>query len=193
MIKNLVTKKYRKSALVKFSLFKDYFTKNASIIDVGTGSGHFALLLQEKSYEIQSVDVVDKTNGATITPKIYDGKKLPFESNLFDVAMLITVLHHCPNPETVFKEVVRISKNRIFILEDVYSNRIMKYLTWFADSIANFEFIGHPHTNKSEVEWEALFKEYRLNLIHKNKVKTLMIFTQVVYVLEKNCVYIEPH
>lgn len=185
MIKNLFIKKDKKRALVKFSLFKDYLTKNASVLDVGTGSGQFAELLQEKGCQMQAVDVVDKTNATKIIPKIYNGVKLPFEDNQFEVSMLITVLHHCPNPENVFKEAVRVSKNRIFILEDVYSNLLMKYLTWFADSIANFEFIGHPHTNKSETEWENLFKENKLTLIHKKKVKALLIFTQVVYVLEK--------
>jgi ubiquinone/menaquinone biosynthesis C-methylase UbiE len=185
MFKNIRINKDRKRALVKFSLFSDYLSANQTILDVGTGSGQFAQLLQEKEFQIQAVDIVDKTNATLNTPRIYDGKKFPFESNSFEVGMLITVLHHCPKPEKVFEEVVRVSSKRIFILEDVYSNTLMKYLTWFADSIANFEFIGHPHTNKSETEWEALFKENKLTLIHKRKVKVLFIFTQVVYVLEK--------
>lgn len=185
MFKKIRTKKDRKRALLKFSLFKDYLPKNATIIDVGTGSGQFAQLLQEKKFQIQAVDVVDKTNASKITPKIYDGQKLPFETNCFDVGMLITVLHHCPKPEIVFQEVVRVSRKRIFILEDVYSNFIMKHLTWFADSLANFEFIGHPHTNKSEKKWEKLFKKHKLDLLHKRKIRVLFIFTQVLYVLEK--------
>lgn len=186
MFKNIRIKKDRNRALTKFSIFKDYLPKNASILDVGTGSGQFAQLLHEKGFQIQAVDIVDKTNSNKITPSIYDGEKLSFKSNRFDVGMLITVLHHCPKPEIVFEEVMRVSGKRIFILEDVYNNPVMKYLTWFADSIVNFEFMGHPHTNKSEADWEKLFKEHRLNIIHKKKVKVLFIFTQVAYVLEKD-------
>ena len=103
----------------------------------------------------------------------------------FDISMLITVLHHCPQPEDVFAEAVRVSKDKIFVLEDVYSNWLMKRFTWFMDSLMNLEFIGHPHTNKSEYEWEKLFDLHHLKLIYKKKVKILFIFTQVVYVLEK--------
>lgn len=185
MFKNLFLKKDKKRAQIKFSLFNNFLTSNASIIDVGTGSGQFAQLLQEKGFTMQAVDVVNKTNASTIIPKIYDGTTLPFENNSFDIGMLITVLHHCPQPEIVFQETVRVSKKRIFVLEDVYTNLVMKYATWFADSIANFEFFGHPHTNKSEAEWEALFKAHQLKVVHKKRVKLLFIFRQVAYVLEK--------
>lgn len=176
----------KKRAVVKHELFKDFIPNNSSIIDVGTGSGQFAALLQNKGHKITAVDVVNKTNTNEIAPVIYDGKTLPFQPNAFNIGMLITVLHHCPNPELVFNEVVKVSKDKIFVLEDVYNNLFMKYLTWFADSLANFEFIGHPHTNKSEKAWEALFNNHNLKIIHKKKVKIMVIFTQVVYVLEKH-------
>lgn len=185
LFKNIRIKKDRKRALIKFSLFEKYIPKNASIVDVGTGSGQFAQLLKEKKYAVEAVDIIDKTNASEITPLIYDGKQLPYENNHFEVGMLITVLHHCPYPDKIFEEVLRVSAKRIFILEDVYNNSLMKYLTWFADSVANFEFIGHPHTNKSEKDWEKLFDKHNLILLHKNKVKVFFIFTQVVYVLEK--------
>lgn len=175
----------KKRALVKYNLFSQFIPSKSSIIDVGTGSGQFAALLQEKGFEVTAVDVVNKSNSDQIVPIIYDGKKLPFKANSFNIGMLITVLHHCQNPELVFKEVCKISKDRIFVLEDVYNNLFMKYLTWLADSIANFEFIGHPHTNKSEKDWEILFSNLNLSLIYKKKVKILLLFTQVVYVLEK--------
>lgn len=185
MLRNFKIKKDQERSKVKYALFEKYFTKNARIIDVGTGSGQFAQLIKDKDFEIQAVDVVNKTNASSITPIIYNGRTLPFENNSFDISMLITVLHHCPNPENIFKEAVRVSKSRIFVLEDVYSNKLMKYLTWGMDSLMNLEFFNHPHTNKSEEEWEALFKENKLLLIYKKKVKVLFIFTQVVYVLDK--------
>lgn len=185
MFKKLRITKDQKRAQVKYALFKNYFTENSRILDIGTGSGQFSQLLIDKGFEIQAVDVVNKTNASSITPILYNGRTLPFENNSFDCSMLITVLHHCPNPEMVFKEAVRVSKSRIFVLEDVYSNKLMKYLTWGMDSLMNLEFFGHPHTNKSEAEWEALFMENNLTVIHKKRVKLLFIFTQVVYVLEK--------
>ncbi|MEX0996550.1 MAG: class I SAM-dependent methyltransferase [Flavobacteriaceae bacterium] len=185
MIKKIRIQKDWKRAQTKKELFQEYLLPKSSIIDIGTGSGQFSLVLKENGHQVTSVDVKDKTNTNLITPTVYDGEKLPFDNNSFDISMLITVMHHCPNPENVFEEAVRVSKNRIFVLEDVYSNLVMKYLTWWMDSLMNLEFFGHPHTNKSERVWEALFKENNLKIIHKKKTKLLLIFTQIVYVLDK--------
>ncbi len=185
MINKFRILKDQKRAQTKKDLFKEYVPTHSKIIDIGAGSGQFSLSLKEEGHQVNAVDIKDRTNTEFIHPVVYDGTKLPFENNSFDISMLITVLHHCPHPEIVFKEAVRVSKNRIFVLEDVYSNKLMKYLTWGMDSLANLEFFGHPHTNKSETEWEALFMENNLTVIHKRRVKVLFIFTQVVYVLEK--------
>jgi ubiquinone/menaquinone biosynthesis C-methylase UbiE len=36
-------------------------------------------------------------------PVLYDGKKMPFKDNVFDAALLITVLHHTPDPESIVR------------------------------------------------------------------------------------------
>jgi ubiquinone/menaquinone biosynthesis C-methylase UbiE len=185
LIKTFLKIKDKKRAVTKLRLFENFIPKKASIVDIGAGSGQFSLLLQKASYAVSSVDIKDKTNTQNINLIHYDGSTLPFPPACFDVSMLITVLHHCPNPERVFKEAVRVSKNRIFILEDVYSNMVMKYLTWAMDSLVNLEFFSHPHTNKSEKEWEILFSKNDVQVLHKQKLKVLFIFAQVLYILEK--------
>ena len=185
MLKKFKIKKDQERAAVKFKLYKDYLLKNSHIVDIGTGSGQFSTVLQDKGYNVTAVDIIDKTNTNDITPVVYDGQQLPFQNENFDISMLITVLHHCPKPEQVFAEAVRVSRKRVFILEDVYSNWVMKHLTWFMDSLMNLEFTGHPHSNKSEAEWENLFNKHNLKVVYKKKVKILLIFTQVVYALDK--------
>lgn len=169
----------------KSELIGGFLNDSKTILDIGTGSGGFAYFLSQKNFKVTPVDVVDKTVQNHIDPIIYDGLHLPFEDKSFDASMLITVLHHCPNPEQVFAEAVRVSKTKIIVLEDVYSNKIMKRLTWFMDSLVNMEFRGHPHSNKSDAQWEALFKKHNLKVKKKTKTKVLAIFTQVMYHLEK--------
>lgn len=185
MIHTILKIKDKQRAKTKNKLFGKFIPKNSKIIDIGTGSGQYSLMLKNAGHTITSVDIKDRTNTKFITPILYDGKKLPFEDNSFDVSLLITVLHHCPDPDIVFKEALRVSKKRIVILEDVYSNHLMKYLTWGMDRLVNLEFFGHPHTNKSEEEWENLFEANGLTIIHKQKLKVLFIFSQVLYVLDK--------
>jgi ubiquinone/menaquinone biosynthesis C-methylase UbiE len=169
----------------KAKLIGNFLKSSKSIIDIGAGSGGLANYLKYKGFDVIPVDVVDKNLYNNLSPVIYDGKHLPFEDEAFDVSMLITVLHHCHYPEQVFSEAVRVSKRKLIILEDVYSNAIMKHLTWFMDSLVNMEFKGHPHTNKSEAEWETLFRRHNLKVKKKTKTKILIFFTQVMYHLEK--------
>lgn len=169
----------------KAKLIGNFLNQSHTILDIGTGSGGLANYLMQNNFRVTTVDVVDKTVHSHITPIIYDGLHLPFEDKSFDTSMLITVLHHCPNPEQVFSEGVRVSKKKIIVLEDVYSNWLMKQLTWFMDSLVNIEFKGHPHSNKSEAQWEALFQKHNLEVKKKTKTKVLAIFIQVMYHLEK--------
>lgn len=169
----------------KVRLIEAILIETRTIIDIGTGSGGLANYFIQQNFEVTAVDVLDKTVYKNITPILYHGSHLPFETESFDASMLITVLHHCPNPEQVLAEAVRVSKKKIVVLEDVYSSWLMKHLTWFMDSLVNWEFKGHPHSNKSEAQWEAVFDAHNLKIKKKTKTNVLVIFTQVMYHLEK--------
>ena len=108
MLKFLKIKKDQDRAKTKFNLFKEFIDDKFKIIDIGSGSGQFSLELQNKNHEVTAVDIKDKTNTKAITSVIYDGVKLPFDDNQFDISMLITVLHHCPQPDDEFTEAVRV-------------------------------------------------------------------------------------
>ena len=84
----------------------------------------------------------------------------------------------------VIKEALRVA-DELIIIEDVYTNQLHKYLTFFTDSLFNFEFIGHPHSNKTETEWEKLFKNLKLKIKDKRKDKVLKFYNQVTYYLSK--------
>jgi ubiquinone/menaquinone biosynthesis C-methylase UbiE len=177
--------KDKRRTISKAKLIGDFLNRSTTVLDIGTGSGSFANYLMQNNFKVTPVDVVNKTTQSQIEPIIYDGLHLPFEDKSFDASMLITVLHHCPDPNLVFAEAVRVSKKKILVLEDVYSSWLMKHLTWFMDSLVNMEFKGHPHSNKSEVQWEDLFQKHNLRVQKKTKTKVLAIFTQVMYHLEK--------
>ncbi|MCH2440074.1 MAG: class I SAM-dependent methyltransferase [Candidatus Poseidoniia archaeon] len=42
-----------------------------------------------------------------LDPVIFDGKQIPFEDDAFDLAIVLTVLHHTSNPEEVLREAMR--------------------------------------------------------------------------------------
>ena len=182
MIKALLKKKDLHRARLKLKLMESHLIPGLKILDLGTGSGALAELLRLRGCTVTGVDVDNKvTFGAD--PLIYDGKNLPFPNDSFNGVLLITVLHHCPNPERVFEEAVRVASDKVFVLEDVYDNQTMEFFTKAADSLVNFEFTGHPHSNKTVSGWEALFKKSRLKILEKKSLRLMGIFKQQWYVL----------
>lgn len=157
-------------------------TKN-SIIDIGAGTCHIADLLIQKGYKVSPVDVVNLSFSPKTSPIIYDGIKLPFKNKNFDTAILITVLHHTKNPETILAEASRVAR-QVIVIEDIYKNPLHKRLTHFLDSLLNLEFKDHPHTNKTDEQWQQLFTKMNLQLVSVSYAKSYFIMYHSIYILE---------
>jgi len=163
---------------------KRYITTETSILDIGCGGCKISKYLKESGYKVIPIDVKDKSKIKTISPKIFDGKKLPFKNNSFDVSIIIAVLHHTKNPEDLLEEAARVS-DCIIVMEDIYTNILKKYLTYFIDSLVNFEFFNHPHMNKSDREWKRIFEEQNLKLIKAEYGNIWGVFSEAFYCLKK--------
>lgn len=161
-----------------------YLTTKDRILDIGSGSCRVCYYLQQKGFSITALDIKNKSQVSSISPIIYDGKKLPFSDNSFDVSLLITVLHHTQDPVTVLKEAKRVSK-RIIVMEDLYEGIFQKYATFLMDSIYNLEFFNHPHNNMTEAQWKKIFTEFDLHLINEQKNDWWIFFTSGIFYLEK--------
>lgn len=167
-----------------YSRLKPYLKKGDKILDIGAGSCQIAEILTKRGFKTTLLDVKNLSSVSSINPIIYDGQYIPFKNNSFDVALLITVLHHTSNTEQVLSEAKRVSK-RIIVIEDIYKTTFQKYLTFIMDSLANLEFINHPHSNKSDKEWKRLFKELGLKLVDTKKYLFWKWFISGIYYLKK--------
>ncbi|MCC7159296.1 MAG: methyltransferase domain-containing protein [Ignavibacteria bacterium] len=71
-------------------------------LDIGSGVGLVDRFLKSSIPDLYGVDVesgvVEKArqNNPEVTYNIYDGLKLPFEDNTFDLSFAINVMHHVP-------------------------------------------------------------------------------------------------
>lgn len=177
-----LTGKMRAKGLLGY--FDGQLDKKENILDLGAGMGNVSELLIEDGHNVTPVDVVDLSFSDKVEPLIYDGITLPFQSDTFNVVLLITVLHHTPDPEVVIREAMRVG-DRVVIIEDIYASKVHKYLTFLFDSLLNLEFVGHPHTNKTDKEWKSLFHKLRLNLTFTNYHTSLVVFRHATYIVEK--------
>ncbi|MCK4588275.1 class I SAM-dependent methyltransferase [Candidatus Woesebacteria bacterium] len=165
-------------------LVSRYINEKDKILDIGCGVCDVAKNLVDSGFDVAALDVKDISIHKDITPVVYDGEKIPFENDFFDVAFLITVLHHIKEPEKLLREAKRVSK-RIIIIEDIYESNFQKLLTYLMDSLINFEFIGHPHSNKSDKEWKKEFKKQGLKLLDFKKEPFWKYFLSGIYYLAK--------
>lgn len=152
-------------------------------IEIGSGPGSVLSVLRKQNYFVDGLDVADNGYRETLRPTVYDGETIPFSNKSYDTALLLTVLHHTRDPDDILREASRIAK-KIVIIEDVYDNRVMEYLTKAFDSLMNLEFFGHPHSNRTDAEWRHSFSELGLNLTHSTLHRVGGIFKQAIYVLE---------
>jgi ubiquinone/menaquinone biosynthesis C-methylase UbiE len=155
------------------------------LLDIGSGIGDITLRLRQAGYEITPLDVQNISCTPLITPTLYNGRHMPFKDKSFDTALLLTVLHHIPADSQlgVLEEASRVAK-RLIIIEDVYSGNLHKFATQCFDSLMNLEFFGHPHSNRTDAEWRALFKRFGFRLQHVKPVRSFGFMRHRVYVLE---------
>ncbi|HEX7964028.1 MAG TPA: class I SAM-dependent methyltransferase [Candidatus Saccharimonadales bacterium] len=164
---------------------KQYLRPGEKLLDIGPGICDVTLLFQKAGYPIIGVDVQDISCTPLIKPVLYDGRTMPFTDQQFDTTLFLTVLHHIPKgqQEQVLREAVRVSK-RVLITEDVYRTVFAKYVTFAIDSLLNFEFIGHPHSNRDTQEWYQLFNKLPVKLQVVGRRKLFGFLRQEVYMLE---------
>ena len=119
-------------------------------------------LLRGYGHQVSALDVANQSLTDSVVPQLFDGKSIPFDDSSFDVALLLTVLHHCHDPDRLLGEASRVAR-QVFVIEDVYRGRLQKALTLAADSVLNVEFRGHPHNNRSVDQWLATFERLALS------------------------------
>lgn len=153
-----------------------YLTGN-KFLDLGSGSGHTAVVLQQYGHHATMLDVKPHSGAVgdwllrhpcaahisrsyDIPYCYYNGDTIPFADNSFDYVLIAFVLHHCPAPARVLGEASRVARKRLFVFEDVTESTGKKIV----DSMINWE-VASPHSNLSRANWLSLFDAKGLRLV----------------------------
>ena len=150
--------------------------KHKDILDFGSGSGALSHSLENKLKEsnITSLDVEDKHEYGK-SPIIYEGDKIPFNKDKFDIVICYSVLHHIPDQMKTLDELIRVCKKRLLIMEDCNDTALDKFLTW----IHGYSSYGKCNDCfHSREEWIKIF---RLKGLKIRRIINLPRSTLIIY------------
>ena len=173
----------KRKAAVKWSRINSFFSAGEKVADVGSGNGALALQMKESNITVSTIDVADKSLFNEVRPTLFDGQDLKSAiTEKPDAVQMITMLHHVQYPEKLLQRATSIS-NKVVVMEDVHSSPLQELITHITDSIVNLEFIGHPHTNKTDEEWREIFSKLNLKVEEFRSERFLFFFRQNTYLL----------
>ena len=167
--------KARKEVVLKAGL-------TGKILDVGTGRGHLAVALAKKGLKVVSIDMDGKAQQAAranlkvlglskqVTLKIMNAERLSYKDSSFDGVISVNFLHHARNPLKCVKEMVRVTKN-ILVLVDLNKKgeRIM-------DKVHALEGHSHPGGKISFKSLGVFLKKSGMRVkMRRNNCETVLI------------------
>jgi SAM-dependent methyltransferase len=142
----------------------------AKVLDIGTGSGYLAKMIQlERKAEVTCVDVVD-CNRTELPTVLFDGLHLPFADREFDVVLLSYVLHHAgKDQERLLAEAKRVCRGKIIIYEDEVLRGSEEFYSKAHGGVYNWLYgTTTPCRHRPIEEWLKIFTRNGLE-VEENK------------------------
>ena len=102
----------------------EYIPKGVKVLDFGAGNCELSKYIGWRN-NVTSIDIHKSCEKADI----YDGYKLPYEDNSFDVVLSMFVLHHIPHNKEIIHELQRVARNRVIIVEDTPITLLQRFIS----------------------------------------------------------------
>ena len=142
-----------------------FIGKEKTALDVGCGTGAFAKALAERfGMKVKGIDL--RPPRKEIDFVLFDGKKIPFGDNSFELVFLVDVLHHVAGKadrEKLIEECKRVSSKALIIKDHYYENRLQRYFLNAMDFTTNSFYSVHtPFGFISKQEWNEMKADWRI-------------------------------
>jgi SAM-dependent methyltransferase len=138
----------------------DKIPKSDIALDYGSGDGWFSREIARSGLvrKVVSVDVL-AWPGLINKPVLFDGSRLPFADETFDITYAIDVLHHCPDPRRAIEEVLRCTRQYFLVKDHTYRHVVDWLGLALMDELGNRRFgVPSPHRYQRQWNWNAHFE-----------------------------------
>lgn len=145
-------------------------------LDVGAGLGYItqAIKRQQGWQNAFGIDVFQPPKIEEVQLIQFDGIKIPFAKNMFDMSTLISVLHHAKHPTELLKETYRVlSENGILVVREFDNDKKRGLIHEFTDTFCYKVFfkLDVPLSGKYLTfdEWLKKFNRTGFKLLKKEQ------------------------
>jgi ubiquinone/menaquinone biosynthesis C-methylase UbiE len=91
---------------------RGFFQPEIRVLEVGGGNGFQANIIHTYGCYVESIDLQHRDNISKYFKVCdYDGKKIPFESGIFDIVFSSNVLEHVQDLDNILEEIRRVLKS----------------------------------------------------------------------------------
>ncbi len=139
---------------------------NATVLDVGCGDGQLAeaILRRRPDVQFRGIDVIARPN-ARITVTEFDGARLPFPAQSFDVVLFADVLHHTSHAEALLADARDVARQAVIIKAHCADGFFAWPTLRFMDRVGNARFgVALPHLYLQWKEWQRLFSRLDMDV-----------------------------
>lgn len=157
-----------------------HLERGQAVLDLGAGTGFISGWLTDRvGIRATLTDVVAYRNRDRSMPFIVldDPFQVPVPDRSFDVVMMLFVLHHVDrfeDQERLLDEALRITRQRLIVLEDTPTSRVDRAFNVFWDRLLNLRHrVPCPFTFRTAEEWVRGFKERDLSIVHSDTYRPL--------------------
>jgi SAM-dependent methyltransferase len=143
---------------------RDLIPRGTRVLDVGAGDGLLGSQVLANRTDLEWVALDTLARPTTHIPVgIFDGKRLPFADQEFDVVLFIDVLHHTDNQMSLLREAVRVSRDSIVIKdhlrEGFCAGPTLRLMDWVGNSGWG---VSLPYDYWNHAKWTTAQEELRL-------------------------------
>lgn len=137
----------------------------AKVLDVGCGDGLIDRLIAESRPDlgIEGIDLIVRPH-THIPVTAFDGTRIPFADDSFDVVMFVDVLHHTEDPEVLLREARRVARSAVVLKDHTRDGLLAGATLRFMDWVGNAPHgIPLPYNYWPERRWRDTFRRIGLS------------------------------
>ncbi len=139
--------------------------QNVQVLDVGCGDGLIDYLITQQRPDITVVGLDTIVRPETHMPvSQFDGERIPFEGDSFDVVMCIDVLHHTDDPAALLREARRVARQSVILKDHTREGFLAGFTLRAMDCFGNSQHgIPLPFNYWTERRWRETFAQIGLS------------------------------